>query len=74
MATPKSIPSKINTTTAQVVADARNRLYITAILAAANLEIDGNTANGLGPIQLSSPIVCDSFNPSQAAQIAYYEK
>lgn len=74
MATPKSIPSKINTTTDQVVAAGDNRLYITAILAKANLDIDGSAANDLGPIQLSSPIICKSFDPASIAQIAYYEE
>ena len=74
MATPKSIPSKISTGTAQITPVAGNQLYITAILLSADLNIDGQPANGLGPVNLSSPIPCSSFTPASEGQVAYYEQ
>ena len=74
MASPKSIPSKVSTGVSQITAGAGNQLYITALLLSANLSIDGQTVNGLGPVSISSPIACSSFTPAADGQVAYYEQ
>lgn len=75
MASPKTIPSKINTDTSAVNPGTNSsKLYITAVLKSGNLVIDGTTASSIGPCALPSPIICDSFTPAAAGQVAYYEE
>ena len=78
MATPKEIPSKVNSAASQVSATTPNQLYITSLLSASTLSviIDGDTINcgSPGPVALPSPLVCDSFSPGAVGQVAYYEQ
>ena len=74
MSSPKSIPSQVSVGTDKITAAAGNKLYITAILASDDLDIDGLAVNGLGPVNITSPIACTSFTPNTAGQVAYYEQ
>ena len=78
MATPKEIPSKVNTLAARVTAAAGNSLYIVGCLKAGALTIDISGADiscgAVGPVAIPSPIECRSFVPAAAGQIAYYEQ
>ena len=78
MATPKEIPSKVNSSTAKVEASAGNSLYIVGCLKANDLTvvIKGVSINcgSVGPVAFASPIECDSFTPTSAGQVAYYEQ
>ena len=74
MATPHTIPSIIVPNGSAITAANGNKLYITAILIAGDVEIDGVTATGAGPIALPSPIICNSFTPAAGGQVAYFEK
>lgn len=78
MATPKEIPSTVNSAASQVSATPQKQLYITAMLRSSTLTV---TINGTaidcgspGPGALPSPIACDSFTPGAIGQIAYYEQ
>ena len=73
MASPKTIPSKLVTDGTAVNASSKKKLYITAILIAGDVTVDGVTASSAGPVALPSPIICDSFTPAEAGQVAYYE-
>jgi hypothetical protein len=75
MASPKSIPSKVSTTaTGHKSSKPRGKLYITAFLLAGDIVIDGVTVTAVGPLSLSSPIICDTFHTAVAEQVAYYEE
>ncbi len=75
MASPKSIPSKTSTTIARYTStQPRGKLYITALLLVGDITIDGVTITGGGPLNLSSPMICDSFITTVAEQVAYYEE
>ena len=89
MATIHSIPSQLNTdATAPVTAAAAaagswesgelprraSYLYITALLSANTVTIDGLVCSAVGPLGFSSPIQCTTFTPSAAGQVAYYEQ
>jgi len=79
MATPKEIPSKVNTLAAtRVTAAAGNSLYIIGCLKAGTLTIDISGADiscgTVGPVAIPSPIECISFVPQHIGQIAYYEQ
>ena len=78
MATPKEIPSKVNTAGSRVTASAGNSLYIIGCLKVGTLTIDisgSDISCGLvGPVAIPSPIECRSFIPAAAGQIAYYEQ
>ena len=89
MATSHTIPSKINTQAAVAVTATPaaaapwetgevprgpSYLYITALLQAADVEIDGLTCSSVGPVGFSSPIQCTTFTPVNAGQVAYYEQ
>jgi hypothetical protein len=75
MASPKTIPSKISGAAIKhEPSDATSKLFITALLKAGVLTIDGvGTISSLGPVNLSSPIICSSFTTTAAAQVTYYE-
>jgi len=49
-------------------------LYITALLSANDITIDGLDCTNIGPIGFSSPIQCTSFTPVAVGQVAYYEQ
>ena len=68
-----TIPSKINTSSSVVTASSGRKIFITSILKSAALTIDGVSLGTVGPLNLSFPISCSSFNPDSAGQIAYYE-
>lgn len=78
MATPKEIPSKVNTAATRVTAAAGNSLYIVGCLKAGALTIDISGADiscgAVGPVAIPSPIECRSFVPAAVGQIAYYEQ
>jgi hypothetical protein len=79
MATPKEIPSKVNSAATKVTAAPGNRLYITAILRAAStlsVTIKGASIDcgSPGPVAFPSPIECSDFTPQKIGQIAYYEQ
>ena len=79
MATPKEIPSKVNTLAAtRVTAAAGNSLYIVGCLKAGALTINMTGADvdcgTVGPVAIPSPIECRSFLPAAVGQIAYYEQ
>ena len=79
MATPKEIPSKVNTQAAtRVTAATGNSLYIVGCLKAGTLTIDISGADiscgSVGPVAIPSPIECRSFLPAAVGQIAYYEQ
>jgi hypothetical protein len=78
MATPKEIPSKVNTAATRVTAAAGNSLYIVGCLKAGALTIDISGADiscgSVGPVAIPSPIECRSFVPAAVGQIAYYEQ
>ena len=78
MATPKEIPSRVNSAASKVTASGPNQLYITSLLLSNTLTvvIDGDTINcgSPGPIALPSPLRCDSFTPGAIGQVAYYEQ
>jgi hypothetical protein len=74
MATPKSIPCKFNTAASQVSASSGKKIYITGLLKSGGLTIDGVSIGTVGPVNLSSPICCDTFTPTAAGQVAYFEK
>ena len=67
------IPSKINTSGDAVSASGGRLIYITAILKSGALTVDGVSLGTVGPINLSYPISCSTFDPDTAGQIAYYE-
>jgi len=75
MSSPKSIPSKISTTATTYTAGAspQSKLHITALLLVGNLTIDGITVSAVGPLNLSSPIICQQFTTAVTEQVAYYE-
>jgi len=74
MASPKEIPSKINAT-AVVTASAGNRLYIVALLKSTALNVDSaGSVSSCGPVGLSSPIECKTFETTSAREAAYYEQ
>jgi len=73
MAEPNSFPSEINADNSEVTPSADNRLYITSILKAESLSIDGTSIGSPGPLELYSPIICDSFTPNSAGHIAYFQ-
>jgi hypothetical protein len=78
MATPKDIPSTVNSAASQVSAAFQKQLYITAMLQSSTLTVTITGAaidcGSPGPVALPSPIVCDSFTPGAIGQIAYYEQ
>lgn len=89
MATIHSIPSQLNTdstdpVTATPAATASwesgelprrpSYLYITALLSANTITIDGIECTTVGPVGFSSPIQCTTFTPSAIGQVAYYEQ
>lgn len=75
MSDPKSIPSKLNVDASPVVCLAQNEhIYITAVLFKGDIEIDGRVIVGVGPVTFPSPIQCETFTPSSAGQIAYFEQ
>lgn len=85
MATPHSIPSKINTSTAEVVATSTvgdptrtTQLYVTAILKSGTftITIGGSLIDcgTISPVSFPSPLQCDKFNPQHKGQVAYYEQ
>ena len=75
MASPKTIPSKISTGTSAITPSTGNsKLYITAILKSGNVIIDGVTASSVGPCAFPSPVICDTFTPASAGQVAYFEQ
>tara|TARA_B100001939_G_scaffold221119_1_gene190292 strand:+ start:212 stop:460 length:249 start_codon:yes stop_codon:yes gene_type:complete len=74
MAEHDSFPSEINADNSEVKPSADNRLYITSVLKAEPLSIDGSAVGSLGPLELYSPIICDSFVPNSAGHIAYFQQ
>ena len=86
MATSKEITSLVNLTAAKVSATSdpqrgiRKYLYITSILIKNSLTVtlaDGSVvsfSSDPGPVSLPSPIMCLSFTPAEAGQVAYYEQ
>tara|TARA_B100000085_G_C18401479_1_gene454781 strand:- start:38 stop:286 length:249 start_codon:yes stop_codon:yes gene_type:complete len=74
MAEHDSFPSEINADNSEVKPNADNRLYITSILKAEDLSIDGTDFGGLGPLELFSPIICDTFVPNSAGHVAYFQQ
>jgi len=74
MATPKSIPSTLNATATITQSQHGRYLYIVAMLKAATLDVDGGGAATIGPISLSSPIICKTFTAGAANTVAYYEQ
>lgn len=74
MATPKSIPSTLNATAAVTHSQQGKYLYIVAMLKAESLNVDGGGAATIGPISLSSPIICKTFTAGAANVVAYYEQ
>jgi len=68
------IISQTNADTSEVSPSSGNRLYITSILKAENLIIDGTNFGPIGPIELFSPIVCDSFTPNSARHVSYFQQ
>ena len=75
MATPKTIPSKINEDDIDRTENG-DYIYITAILININnLNIDGAGEHSIGPLDLSgSPIRCKKFTGSSGGDIAYFIK
>lgn len=67
------IPSKLNASSSAVSASGGRLIYITAIIKSGALTVDGVSLGTVGPINLSSPISCSTFNPASAGQVAYYE-
>ena len=74
MATPKSIPSTLNATATITHSEAGKYLYIVALLKSVSLDVDGGGAATVGPIALSSPIICTTFTAGAANTVAYYEQ
>lgn len=75
MSSPKSIPSKLNANSDLVSCEPQNEhLYITAVLFKADIEIDGRLIAEVGPVTFPSPIQCETFKPSSAGQVAYFEQ
>lgn len=74
MATPKSIPCKLNSAASKVSAASGEKIYITGLLKSGALTVDGVSVGTVGPVNLSSPICCDSFTPTAVGQVAYFEK
>lgn len=78
MATPKEIPSKVNSAASKVAPAAGNSLYVVGCLKAGNLTvvIKGSTINcgSVGPVAFPSPIECESFTPAAIGQVVYYEQ
>lgn len=75
MATPHTIPSKLNTDTNAVTpAYDGDHLYITAILIAGTVTIDDSSTTPTGPIALPSPIICKTFTADEVGQVAYFEQ
>ena len=79
MATPKEIPSKVNSAAATAVeASAGNSLYIVGCLKAGDLTVviksESIDCGSVGPVAFGSPIECDSFTPALVGQVAYYEQ
>ena len=73
MAEHDSFPSEIDADNSEVKPSADNRLYITSILKAEALSVDGTSIGSPGPMELYSPIICDSFTPNSAGHIAYFQ-
>ena len=73
MATSHTIPSKLVTDGSAVTASSKKKLYITAILIAGDVIVDGVTSSAAGPVALPSPLICDTFTAAAAGQVAYYE-
>ena len=75
MATPKTIPSVINTGNIDRTS-AGDYIYITAVLVnIGSLNIDDAGAQSVGPISLgASPIKCQKFTGSAGGDIAYFIK
>ena len=74
MATPKSIPSTLNASTTITHSERGKYLYIVAMLKAQTLVVDGGASATIGPISLSSPIICTTFTAGAANVVAYYEQ
>lgn len=72
MAEPHSIPSNINTSTSEISVDNSDNIYITAILSQTDLTIDDSSLSSIGPVSLSSPLICKSVIPTAVGSIAYY--
>lgn len=75
MSSPKSIPSKISTSATTYTAgrSPQSKLHITALLLVGDLTVDGVSVSAVGPLNLSSPIICDQFETAVTEQVAYYE-
>jgi hypothetical protein len=70
MATPKTIPSKLNANTTIVAPEGRH-LYITGILKSHDIIIDGITIGNSHEMSFASPIQCRTFT-GDVGHIAYY--
>ena len=74
MADHDSIPSDLNPDNSEVTPTNNQRLYITSILKGENLSIDDTSIGAVGPLELYSPIACDSFLPNSAGHVAYFQQ
>lgn len=79
MATPKEIPSKLNSAASKTSpADSSNKLFITGLLKSGTLTVvikgSSISCGTVGPVAFSSPIECDSFTPASIGQVAYFEQ
>lgn len=73
MATTHTTPSTISlAATTYTPTQPRGKIYITALLVAGDLVIDGVSVTAVGPLNLSSPIACDTFTTTLPEQVAYY--
>ena len=78
MIDPDTNLSRPNLDSSKVSADTDSRVYITAILKVADLDIDDGggevTYSNMGPVELFSPIVCESFTPDSAGHVSYFQQ
>jgi hypothetical protein len=74
MASPKEIPSKVNSAIGLITAAVGKSLHIVGLLGAGALTVDGVSYGTTGPASLFSPIKCNSCTTTHTGQIAYYEQ
>ena len=78
MASPKSIPTQVSSTAGLHEIDIsastvkQKYFYITALLVADTLSIDGVAIGSPGPLSLSSPLKCRTFTTGANYQVAYF--
>ena len=75
MATPHTIPSKLNTSTNVSPSDDSRNLYITSCLyVGALLTVDTVDTSSTEGVVFVSPIICKTFTAAAAGSVSYFEK